>query len=183
MTAGAVVPLRGPSCENVTASPAVTGLSAAKARANPALLRCYALERRRLPSVAQPLGKNPAGRTGSKNCKRRACQTREKPRGAGSMGHARLDALPCYATPFRLAGGVFWLAASRAKRSARNRAVLSRIARSSAWYSAFACWPSCCSCFGATMRLIRIHAQSRNSLGNPTEGHWPLDPKVTCIKS
>jgi hypothetical protein len=34
---------------------------------------------------------------------------------------------------------VFWLAASRAKRSARKRAVFSRIARSSAWYSAIAC--------------------------------------------
>jgi hypothetical protein len=46
-----------------------------------------------------------------------------------------------------LVGGVFWLAESRAKRSARNRAVFSRIARSSAWYSAIACWPSrnCCS--------------------------------------
>ena len=40
-----------------------------------------------------------------------------------------------------LVGGVFWLAESRAKRSARNRAVFSRIARSSAWYSAIACWP------------------------------------------
>ena len=39
------------------------------------------------------------------------------------------------------------MAVSRAKRSARNRAVFSRIARSSAWYSAITCWPSrnCCS--------------------------------------
>src|SRR5262249_50517539 len=50
-----------------------------------------------------------------------------------------------YAAPFVLTAGLF--AASRANRSARKRAVFSRIASSLAWYSAIACSPSraCCS--------------------------------------
>src|SRR5262249_15272624 len=92
-------------------------------------------------------------------------------------GGARLDrrsrASPAtYAAPFWLASRIFFLlllAASRANRSARKRAVFSRVACSCAWYSAMACWASrnCCSFLNNVSARRRASSVFTLTIGTP----------------
>jgi hypothetical protein len=82
-----------------------------------------------------------------------------------------------------LAGGVFRSAASRASGSARNRAVFIPH-RTQFGLVLDHCLLGLTQLlflleqrFGATMRLIGIHTQYRNSLVKPREDHRPLDPR------
>src|SRR5262249_40042527 len=61
------------------------------------------------------------------------------------------------------------LAASRANRSARKRAVFSRVACSCAWYSAIACWASrnCCSFLNSVSARRRVSSVFTLTIGTP----------------
>src|SRR5262249_7178318 len=72
------------------------------------------------------------------------------------------------------------LAASRANRSARKRAVFSRVACSCAWYSAIACWASrnCCSFLNSVSARRRASSVFTLTIGTPCKAlqdSWPFD--------
>ena len=86
---------------------------------------------------------------------------------------------------FWTAGTGLFKPASRASRSARNRAVFSRVAALAAWYSAIACCPSrsCCSFF---LKIASARSRARlASVFNPVTPfkRIRLQDRLSCLAS